>query len=656
MTIATRYNVDTAMPNREQTQDLLAGAIGDKYEVLEWIGGGGMADVYLARHRLTLGFCAVKVLSDYLAHDEAVVERFLQEARTAANLEGNPNIVRIHDIGENRGLYYLIMQFVEGEDLATFLDREGPLTPDEVIYVLSEVAKALGWAHQHGVVHRDMKPANVRMDRNGRLIVLDFGIAKATTVPSALTSMGEKLGTPYYMAPEQIRGETITFSTDLYALGVMGFELLTQRKPFDGESYQAIEQGHLNNEAPDPHEIDDRIPTDLADVILRLLEKDPANRYQSAGELVDDPKRIGTAERPPEFVPEIGLDLEHWRQKEPESPTSFGQSQVDPEDNLSRGATVVEPARSAPSGPSIPAAPPMPSPDRGSGGSKAWPIFIGGGALIIAALVAAFMFTGGETDGDPGEAPVVNGGTLQTLDEVIQTPTGNMLLVSSGSFTYGDNSPESPNPLARLDLPNFYIDETEVSNAQYKQFCDATGHAAPPNPPFDSSYFLGKPNHPVLNVTLDDARAYAVWAGKRIPSEHQWEKAARGPDGYIYPWGIATPSGQANVSGTQDGFRETAPVNAFPAGASPYGALNMSGNVYEWTDAPYQAAPQEMSDRAEYCPGSATGPWSVVKGGAAAIPADDLDLRSYFRTPMPGGCRIPYVGFRCVKNVETTAN
>src|SRR5579884_1401173 len=203
---------------QERIQDLLTQTLGDKYEILRWIGGGGMAEVYLARHRVHGAMFAVKVLSLELAQDDRIVARFVQEARTAANLSGHPNIVTIFDIGAANGLYYLIMQYVEGEDLAKYLRRNPKMNPADAAKIICQVADALAWASAHAVVHRDLKPSNLYLDRAGRVIVLDFGIAKATDVPSLLTAATERVGTTYYMSPEQIRGEPCDVRSDLYSL------------------------------------------------------------------------------------------------------------------------------------------------------------------------------------------------------------------------------------------------------------------------------------------------------------------------------------------------------------------------------------------------------------------------------------------------------
>src|SRR5262249_28411903 len=160
-----------------------------------------------ARHRMTGGMFAVKVLAEHLAEEPRIVERFLQEARTAAALSGHSNIVPIFDVGQDQGLHYILMQYVEGEDLASYLVRQGRLAPAPATQLLMQVTKALIWAHAKGVIHRDLKPSNIRIDRSGRALVMDFGIAKASDVPTALTGAGERVGTPHYMSPEQIRGE-----------------------------------------------------------------------------------------------------------------------------------------------------------------------------------------------------------------------------------------------------------------------------------------------------------------------------------------------------------------------------------------------------------------------------------------------------------------
>ena len=635
------------VPARDQTLDLLASVIGEKYEVLQWIGGGGMADVFLARHRVHGGLFAVKVLADHLAGDPIVVERFLQEARTAASLSGHTNIVPIFDVGQEQGLHYLIMQYVEGEDLAGYLEREDALSPVQAVQVVAQVTKALIWAHSKGVVHRDLKPANIRLDRYGRVIVLDFGIAKASDVPTALTSAGERLGTPFYMAPEQIRGEPCDARSDLYSLGVVLFELLTGRRPFTGETYRAIEDAQLYNPAPSPSEIDPSIPAEYSNVVLRLLQKDPLDRYQSAAELLDDLKALDVGGATSSLRPLVTADIRQWTEAPPAT--------------VPAGETHTE-RRASPLLP--PASMPEPAPLRPSR-SKTWLIFAGGGALIVVAVgLAVFSgrkapaasprpsIAGSSTDrsnSDRSNSAGTSGSEASALAQQIETPTGTMQLVPAGSFIFGDNSKESPNPLRTASLSNYYIDTTEVSNSAYKQFCDSTGHAPPEAPLWDAAYFVAKPDYPVLNVTVADARAFAGWAGKRLPTEEEWEKAARGTDGRFYPWGSTPPARQANLKGAADGYENTAPVSAFPEGASPYRALNMAGNVWEWTSSAYPVTAREIADMKALLP-AAGQEWLVIKGGN--FTSEEFWLRTYMRRGFPVDGKSPFVGFRCAKDAK----
>ncbi len=644
------------MPTREQTQQQLGAAIGDKYDVMQWIGGGGMAGVYLARHRLHGGFCAVKVLADHLAQDPGIVEQFLQEARTAANLDGHPNVVRIVDIGENEGLHYLIMQFVEGEDLANYLQRVGRLSAAEAVYAGSQIADALRWAHSKGVIHRDLKPANVRLDTHGRLVVLDFGIAKIGSMPTALTQMGFKVGTPYYMAPEQIRGQSIDSRADLYALGVMMYEMVIGKRPFGGETNEAIWHGHVAVPPPVPHEVDPGVPQPLSHIILHLLQKDPEQRYQSADKLLEHLKTLGGNEVPPTFRPHLSQDMDVLRSAPTPAPPPGLRtgSATRPPASTGFGSTPA-PQAEAPRAPAqAPAAGPEAPPRR-----NLLPLIVGLAVVLAIALGITVYFAFGRKAPLPPPQPT----GPEPLAEMVHTTTGDMLLIPAGEFLFGaaNDIPlpierpqgfESPNPRQALTLGGFYLDVTEVSNAAYKQFCDATHRAYPAPPPSDPTYFTAKLNYPVVNVTHDDAQAFAAWAGKRLPTEQEWEKAARGEDGRIYPWGNTLPDRQANVAGGADGFDGVAPAESSPQGASPYGVMNMSGNVWEWTNSVYQPSAQETADQArawqevgvEWKPGAS---WFVIKGGSYITPPDDLDLMAFFRAAIPADIKTPYQGFRC---------
>ena len=285
------------MGSPQSAAELLSALLREKYQIIRGIGRGGMASVYLARHRITGGYVAVKVLADHLARDPQIVARFSQEAKTAATLAGHPNIVNIFDVGQGSGLHYLVMEYVAGEDVASLLKRQGHFSPSEAANVIGQVANALSWACSRSIVHRDLKPSNLILDRTGRVVVLDFGIAKAQDGPSRFTKTGERLGTLSYMSPEQIRAMTCDVRSDLYSLGVIFFELLAGMRPFHGESERAIEMAHLAQMPPDLHTVDGTIPTGHKRIVERLLAKDPTERYQTPADLLADLNQIGMAPR-----------------------------------------------------------------------------------------------------------------------------------------------------------------------------------------------------------------------------------------------------------------------------------------------------------------------------------------------------------------------
>ena len=259
------------------------------YEVDREIGRGGMGIVYLARDRRLKRSVAIKLLPPELAFRGEIRSRFLREAETAAQL-GHPNIVPIFSVDEREGLVFFVMAFVDGENLAVRLHREGAMREEEVRKILVDTARALAYAHERGVVHRDIKPDNILIDRDGRVMVTDFGIARAITegADARLTATGTAIGTPAYMSPEQSMGEReVDGRSDLYSLGVVGYQMLTGDLPFNASSTPALLVKHLS-EAPPP--ITERCPQlspDLASAIMIMLEKDPADRFASATALAN---------------------------------------------------------------------------------------------------------------------------------------------------------------------------------------------------------------------------------------------------------------------------------------------------------------------------------------------------------------------------------
>ncbi len=262
--------------------------LSESYELDREIGRGGMGIVYLARDRRLKRSVAIKLLPPELAFRPEIRSRFLKEAETAAQLS-HANIVPIYSVDEREGLVFFVMAFIDGENLAVRLHREGAMRHDEVRRILIDVTRALAYAHDRGVVHRDIKPDNILIDTDGRVMVTDFGIARAITdgADARLTATGMAIGTPAYMSPEQSMGErTVDGRSDLYSLGIVAYQMLTGDLPFNASSTPALLVKHLS-EAPPP--ILERCPTlapDLATAVMLLLEKEPANRFASASELI----------------------------------------------------------------------------------------------------------------------------------------------------------------------------------------------------------------------------------------------------------------------------------------------------------------------------------------------------------------------------------
>ena len=258
------------------------GVVDGRYELGRQLGAGGMARVYLAHDRLLDREVAVKVLAERYASDPAFVERFRREASAAAGLN-HPNIVSVYDRGEADGSYYIVMEYLDGPDLKQVIRRRGHLTPAEAVDAALQILSALRAAHRRDVIHRDVKPQNVMVAEDGRLKVTDFGIARAGA-DSSMTEVGSVIGTAQYLSPEQARGEEVTAASDCYAVGIVLYEMLTGRVPFDGERPVAVAVKQINEPPLPPRTYNPEIPEELDAIVMRALAKRPAERYRTADE------------------------------------------------------------------------------------------------------------------------------------------------------------------------------------------------------------------------------------------------------------------------------------------------------------------------------------------------------------------------------------
>ena len=262
-----------------QPEQVLSG----RYRVLRKIGGGGMADVYLCED-LTLGRrVALKVLLQRLLDDPNFVERFRREAKAAAGLN-QANLVSIYDWGEVDGTYFIVMEYVEGETLKDLVRRQGRLGGSEAVRIALQLLAALEFAHRTGLVHRDIKPQNVMLDRDGNAKVTDFGIARAGD--SGMTEAGSILGTAQYLAPEQARGQQVDERSDLYSVGIVLYEMLTGRVPFEGKGYSEVVLKVIAAPFPSLRELDPSLPEGLEEVVRRATTREPAGRFTSADEFM----------------------------------------------------------------------------------------------------------------------------------------------------------------------------------------------------------------------------------------------------------------------------------------------------------------------------------------------------------------------------------
>lgn len=613
------------MPNENGSQFF------DHYQLLGQIGQGGMATVYKATDTHLDREVAIKVIrideigSKNLDH---ALKRFEREARSLARLS-HPNIVKVLDYGDNTGEPYLVMPYLPSGTLKSVLKGK-PMPWQDAARILAPIAMALGYAHQQGIIHRDVKPSNILFTETGEPQLSDFGIAKVIDEEATveLTGTNATIGTPEYMAPEQVSSKSIDHRVDIYSLGVVFYEMLTGHKPFIADTPMAVMIKHAMEPLPNPRQYVPGLPNGVVEVLTKALAKKALDRYVDMGAFAADLAKITQghfpevtgAQRPnPHLLVRVGIIGIFCLTVLSGAIFGFNQFVALFKDLSATEVTLLNPVETShPTSTVASVSPTQP---------------------IIA------------------ESPTLE--MTPTLE--VADPKGiSMQLIPAGEFEMGSNNGDlDERPPHAVYLDTFYIDTFEVTNAMYRE-CVNSGVCQPPTQ-FDSytrSIYYNDSQYdiyPVVYVTWDMAQTFCAWRGGRLPTEAEWEKSARGSQGYKYPWGNELngnimnfcdgncPLGWADQN-HNDGFDDTAPVNSFPEAVSSYGVYNLSGNVWEWvadwySSSYYASSPQENPI------GPSAGNRRVIRGGSwgDVIDYTRAARRSKFDPTVPYST----LGFRC---------
>jgi eukaryotic-like serine/threonine-protein kinase len=641
--------------------DLLRGRIIEsKYRIENLIGIGGMGAVYRATRLLIGDEVAIKILQTEKIFDAHAAQRFQREARAAARLK-HPNAVSIYDFGvSSDGLQYLVMELIEGRSLRDVLKQQGPLEPLIATEVTSQVCAALDEAHRQHIVHRDIKPDNIIINSSGsslRAKVLDFGIAKLRDdTASHLTQTGSVMGTPHYMSPEQCLGEELDQRADIYSMGVVLYEMLCGRVPFNSPISTAVIVQHVNQPPPPLRTINAAISPQLEAVVLHALEKTREARPQSAHELARSVEAAVSRSSPayndlltkPVSAFEASADDERTIEKRLPAgrfEASKSSKEMMPTVNLSH-----------PSGSTNQVAPAGVTAKTGMTSGLLRQAAMHKSALaalalvVIAAMIGLIWWgsskdrtsnTNSSTNSKPESPSTVTPNVNKNRTREDPVPPPGMTYVAGGAFNMGSNTGDQDSkPQHAVTVRPFFIDVNEVTREDYKKMIDETGRPAPAGW-VNGNYPPGTARHPVTGVSWADADVYARWAGKRLPTEDEWEFAARGSQGFTYPWGNAWKPGCANADQEGKARQEMADVGSYKCDTL-FKTADMIGNAWEWTS----------SDWAPYPHGTlqhpSQGGEKVIRGGSWESSREYASgvFRSGFAGP---GDK---TGFRCAQSAQ----
>jgi eukaryotic-like serine/threonine-protein kinase len=657
-----------------------------RYQILEQVGEGGMAIIYKAYDtRLEYDVAIKFIRTEKLVAEnvDKTLKRFKIEARETSQLI-HPNIVGVTDFGEYEGIPFLVMRYIPGGTLKQKLGQ--PMAYQEAVRLLLPIARALEYAHRQNIVHRDVKPANILITSSGEAMLSDFGIAKILIsddeTQDSLTGTGVGIGTPEYMAPEQGIGHGVDQRSDIYALGVVFYELVTGRKPFMADTPMAVVIKQVTERLPHPRQFVPSLPEAVEKVIIKALAKNPEDRFQSMAEFATALEKLAL----------------HGKIHAPESENK--KSVVRPSKPAGRIAIKKAEAEGnlKPSGP-------KPLPHRRLPGWFWIGIGLIGFTIVVIQLMAPKASVGlaglmptrtpaltfSQTTANVNTptkqilpittpvtiASIVNysgenktqvsheidhptsaaNSILVPTSQITETPSptpvptlsmdatkispkDGMVLqyVPAGEFEMGSANglgKEDEYPQHKVSLNAFWIDRTEVTNMMFFScVSDKTCNIG------QFGFYVQNSDYPATYVDWSQAQAYCKWAGMRLPTEAEWEKAARGTDGRLYPWGNDTD--KSYLANSQNGLSQ---VGSFPKGASPYGVLDMAGNVMEWVADWYSPSYYQNSPNDNPL-GPTTGTFRVLRGGSWE--SDWTGVRVSSRNSKNPNSIGSAIGFRCV--------
>ncbi len=595
---------------------MIGQTLNKRYKITARLGKGAMGTVYRATDSQTSQEVALKVISGELSINPEMLERFKREGEALRQLK-HPNIVEFLDAFEHEEEYVIVMEYVSGGSLHELISK-GPLPIKDANRIALELCDALIRSHHLNIIHRDLKPENVLITKDGTPKLADFGVARLNE-GTRMTRTGTQVGTPYYMAPEAWEGKPLDAQADIWSLGVILFEMLTGQVPFGGETGAAVMNKVLTAQHPKISTLRNDTPSGIARIVNRMLTRDKKRRYQTMREIAVDLERNRSSpvsqlekttpssiqlKRMIYAVPVIAGLIFSYQWLKPDS--------AQPSTNVPTSNNVIAQETNTPK-PSTPSAVPT--------------------------------------------AGLGIGSTVQGVDGA------NLLYIPEGEFIMGSaNGQADELPVRNITLDAYWMDETEVTNGRYEQ-CVQAGACAQPfeiHSSTNPSYYGNEEfkEYPVLFVDWEMANTYCTWANRRLPSEAEWEKAARGKDDRNYPWGNSFDMEKLNTCDINcleswanlafdDGYAHVAPVGSYSNGKSPFRILDMLGNVWEWNNDYY--ARYDQSPSASNPIGPATGTKRILRGGGWDLDGIFRVSDRYDADPFETANNI---GFRCAKDFE----